>query len=60
MYAEGGVYADIDVECLRPVERFICERYNEFEVDTFVGVEIDEPAFVDHPILGSKCKSFCQ
>lgn len=25
-----------------------------------VGIEIDEPAFVEHPILGSKCKSFCQ
>jgi mannosyltransferase OCH1-like enzyme len=60
MYAEGGVYADIDVECLRPIDRFIPERYNEQEVDMIIGVEIDEPAFVDHPILGSKCKSFCQ
>ncbi|KAF2680064.1 glycosyltransferase family 32 protein [Lentithecium fluviatile CBS 122367] len=60
MYAEGGVYADIDVECLRPVDRFIPERYSEQEVDMIIGVEIDEPAFVDHPILGSKCKSFCQ
>lgn len=60
MYAEGGVYADIDVECLRPVQRFIPERYTEQEVDMIIGVEIDEPAFVDHPVLGSKCKSFCQ
>ncbi|KAF1840352.1 glycosyltransferase family 32 protein [Cucurbitaria berberidis CBS 394.84] len=60
MYAEGGVYADIDVECLRPIDRFIPERYSEQEVDMVIGVEIDEPAFVDHPILGSKCKSFCQ
>ncbi|KAF3042598.1 hypothetical protein E8E11_006322 [Didymella keratinophila] len=60
MYAEGGVYADIDVECLRPVERFIPERYNEQDIDMIIGVEIDEPAFIDHPILGSKCKSFCQ
>jgi mannosyltransferase OCH1-like enzyme len=60
MYAEGGVYADIDVEALRPVNRFIPERYNEEEVDMIVGVEIDEPAFVSHPILGSKCMSFCQ
>ncbi|KAF2256048.1 glycosyltransferase family 32 protein [Trematosphaeria pertusa] len=60
MYAEGGVYADIDVECLRPVNRFIPERYNEHDVDMIIGVEIDEPAFVDHPILGSKCQSFCQ
>jgi mannosyltransferase OCH1-like enzyme len=60
MYAEGGVYADIDVECLRPVERFIPERYNEYEVDMIIGVEIDEPAFANHPVLGSKCQSFCQ
>jgi len=60
MYAEGGVYADIDVECLRPVDRFIPERYNEQDVDMIIGVEIDEPAFADHPVLGSKCKSFCQ
>ena len=25
-----------------------------------IGVEIDEPTFADHEILGSKCKSFCQ
>lgn len=60
MYAEGGVYADIDVECLRPVQRFIPERYSKLEVDMIIGVEIDEPAFADHPVLGSKCKSFCQ
>lgn len=60
MYAEGGVYADIDVECLRPIDRFIPERYNEHEIDMIIGVEIDEPAFADHPVLGSKCKSFCQ
>lgn len=60
MYAEGGVYADIDVECLRPIHKFIPERYNEQDVDMIIGVEIDEPAFENHPILGSKCKSFCQ
>ncbi|KAJ4375765.1 hypothetical protein N0V83_001041 [Neocucurbitaria cava] len=60
MYAEGGVYADIDVECLRPIDRFIPERYNEEDVDMIIGVEIDEPAFADHAVLGSKCKSFCQ
>lgn len=60
MYAEGGVYADIDVECLRPIKRFIPERYNEHEVDMIIGVEIDEPAYINHPILGSKCQSFCQ
>jgi mannosyltransferase OCH1-like enzyme len=60
MYAEGGVYADIDVECLRPIDRFIPERYNEHDVDMIIGVEIDEPTFTEHPILGPKCKSFCQ
>jgi mannosyltransferase OCH1-like enzyme len=60
MYAEGGVYADIDVEALRPVDRFIPERYSEEEVDMIIGVEIDEPAFAKHPVLGSKCMSFCQ
>lgn len=60
MYAEGGVYADIDVESIRPIERFIPERYDEQEVDMIIGVEIDEPAWVDHPVLGSKCMSFCQ
>ncbi|PSN72313.1 alpha-1,6-mannosyltransferase Och1 [Corynespora cassiicola Philippines] len=60
MYAEGGVYADIDVECLRPIDRFIPERYDEHQVDMIIGVEIDEPAFASHPVLGSKCKSFCQ
>ncbi|KAF2124136.1 glycosyltransferase family 32 protein [Dothidotthia symphoricarpi CBS 119687] len=60
MYAEGGVYADIDVESIRPIERFIPERYDEHEVDMIIGIEIDEPAWKDHPILGSKCASFCQ
>ncbi|RSL78005.1 hypothetical protein CEP51_008586 [Fusarium floridanum] len=60
MYAQGGVYADIDVEALRPVHRFIPERYDERDIDMIVGVEIDQPDFSDHPILGKKSKSFCQ
>lgn len=60
MYAQGGVYADIDVEALRPVHRFIPERYDEQDIDMIVGVEIDQPDFSDHPILGKKSKSFCQ
>lgn len=60
MYAEGGVYADIDVEALKPVSRFIPERYDESEIDLVVGIEIDEPSFKDHPILGQKSMSFCQ
>ncbi|KAL2869153.1 glycosyltransferase family 32 protein [Aspergillus lucknowensis] len=60
MYVEGGVYADIDVEALKPLDRFIPERYDEHEVDMIIGVEIDEPTFRDHPILGQKSMSFCQ
>ncbi|KAL4791937.1 nucleotide-diphospho-sugar transferase [Aspergillus venezuelensis] len=60
MYVEGGVYADIDVEALKPIERFIPDRYDEQEVDMVIGVEIDEPDFRDHPILGQKSQSFCQ
>jgi mannosyltransferase OCH1-like enzyme len=60
MYAEGGVYADIDVEALRPVNRFIPERYSEADIDMIIGVEIDEPEFAHHPILGPKSRSFCQ
>lgn len=60
MYAEGGVYADIDVEALRPVSRFIPDRYDERDIDMIVGVEIDQPQWKDHPILGKKSMSFCQ
>lgn len=60
MYVEGGVYADIDVEDLRPIEHFIPERYQESDVDMVLGVEIDQPEFRDHPILGPKSESFCQ
>lgn len=60
MYAEGGVYADIDVEALKPVGRFIPERFDEREVDMIIGVEIDQPDFANHTILGPKSQSFCQ
>lgn len=60
MYAEGGVYADIDVEALKPISRFLPDRYRESQLDMIVGVEIDEPGFKDHPILGPKSQSFCQ
>ncbi|KAI1860504.1 hypothetical protein JX265_009903 [Neoarthrinium moseri] len=60
MYAEGGVYADIDVEALKPVHRFIPERYGEEEMDLVIGVEIDQPSFKSHPVLGKKSESFCQ
>lgn len=61
MYAEGGVYADIDVEALKPVSRFIPDhRYAEEDIDMVIGIEIDQPQFKDHPILGKKSQSFCQ
>ncbi|KAI4142315.1 MAG: hypothetical protein LQ340_007385 [Diploschistes diacapsis] len=60
MYAEGGMYVDIDVEDLKPIERFIPERYDETSVDMLIGVEIDQPEFSNHSILGKKSQSFCQ
>lgn len=60
MYAEGGIYTDIDVEAIRPIDRFIPTRYNERDIDMVVGVEIDQPEFRSHSILGGKCESFCQ
>jgi len=60
MYVEGGVYTDIDVEALRPISRFVPERYDERDINMVIGVEIDQPEFRSHPILGQKCMSFCQ
>lgn len=60
MYVDGGVYADIDVEALRPLDRFVPDRYNEKDVDMVIGVEIDQPEYKDHRILGQKSMSFCQ
>ncbi|KAG4438927.1 hypothetical protein IFR05_005607 [Cadophora sp. M221] len=60
MYAEGGVYADIDVENLRAINTWIPPQFNESDVDLVISVEIDEPAFVNHTILGQKSQSFCQ
>lgn len=60
MYIDGGVYADIDVEALRPIGRFIPQSYDEDKVNMVIGIEIDEPYFVNHPILGQKSRSFCQ
>ena len=60
MYVEGGVYADIDVEAIRPIKRFIPKIYDEAEVDMVIGIEVDEPTFAAHPVLGSKAQSFCQ
>ncbi|KAJ9143153.1 Glycosyltransferase family 32 protein [Coniochaeta hoffmannii] len=60
MYAEGGLWADIDVEAMKPMSKFIPPRYNVKDIDMVVGVEIDEPDWKDHPILGPKSRSFCQ
>ncbi|EHY60037.1 hypothetical protein HRR83_006395 [Exophiala dermatitidis] len=60
MYVEGGVYTDIDVEALKPIDRFIPSRYNEKDIDMVIGIEVDQPEFKNHTILGSKCQSFCQ
>lgn len=60
MYAEGGIWADIDVEAIRSFDHFIPKRFNEHDLDMIIGVETDEPDFKDHPVLGSKAQSFCQ
>ncbi|KAL2075982.1 hypothetical protein VTL71DRAFT_925 [Oculimacula yallundae] len=60
MYVEGGVYADIDVENLKPIDRWIPKRFAESDLDIVIGIEVDQPEFADHPILGQKSKSFCQ
>ena len=60
LYAEGGIYADIDVEAIKPFHRFVPERFDETDYDLIVGVEVDMPQFREHPILGQKSQSFCQ
>lgn len=60
MYVEGGVYADIDVEAVKPIEEWIPSNFNEGDVDLVISVEIDEPTWNDHKILGPKSQSFCQ
>jgi mannosyltransferase OCH1-like enzyme len=60
MYVEGGVYADIDVEAIRPIKKFIPKAFDEANVDMVIGIEVDEPDFASHPVLGSKAQSFCQ
>jgi mannosyltransferase OCH1-like enzyme len=60
MYVEGGVYTDIDVAALKPIDRFIPDQYDERDIDMVIGVEVDEPEFKNHLILGKKSESFCQ
>lgn len=60
MYIEGGVYADIDVEAMKPIDQWIPSHLNEADVDLVISVEIDEPTYANHTILGQKSRSFCQ
>ncbi|KAG5994955.1 hypothetical protein E4U52_000549 [Claviceps spartinae] len=60
LYAEGGLYTDIDVEAIKPFHRFIPERHREEDYDLIVGVEVDMPEYRNHRILGPKSQSFCQ
>jgi mannosyltransferase OCH1-like enzyme len=60
MYVDGGIYTDIDVEALKPIDTFIPDRYDEGAIDMVIGVEIDQPEFRNHTILGPKSQSFCQ
>lgn len=60
MYVEGGVYSDIDVEAIRPIKKFIPKAFDEADIDMVIGIEVDEPDFASHPVLGSKAQSFCQ
>ncbi|KAG5933495.1 hypothetical protein E4U53_000976 [Claviceps sorghi] len=60
LYAEGGIYTDIDVEAIKPFHRFIPERHHEEDYDLIVGVEVDMPEYRNHRILGPKSQSFCQ
>ncbi|CAG8952580.1 hypothetical protein HYFRA_00009686 [Hymenoscyphus fraxineus] len=60
MYVEGGVYADIDVEAVQPVDTWIQAPHDEGQVGLVISVEIDEPDWNKHKILGPKSQSFCQ
>ncbi|KAL3428699.1 hypothetical protein BDV09DRAFT_190736 [Aspergillus tetrazonus] len=52
MYVDGGVYMDINVNDLKPINQFIPDQYNKHDVDMVIGVEINEPDFRDHLISG--------
>ncbi|KAK5723540.1 hypothetical protein LTR15_005238 [Elasticomyces elasticus] len=60
MYVEGGLWADIDVEAIKSIDHFVPKRYSESDIDMVIGIETDEPALKDHPVLGAKAQSFCQ
>lgn len=60
LYLEGGVYADIDVEAFQPIRKFVPPPFNKADFDLVIGIEVDEPSFANHRILGPKSQSFCQ
>lgn len=60
LYAEGGIYADIDVGAIKPFSRFIPKHFDENDYDLIIGIEVDMPEFRQHNILGKKSQSFCQ
>ncbi|KAK9493871.1 hypothetical protein V1508DRAFT_414554 [Lipomyces doorenjongii] len=43
LYLYGGVYADIDVYCRKPIAEWLPEKLWKSDADIIVGVEIDEP-----------------
>ncbi|KAK9456081.1 hypothetical protein V1511DRAFT_520950 [Dipodascopsis uninucleata] len=43
LYLYGGVYADIDVYCRKPIETWVSDDIWKSNADVIVGVEIDEP-----------------
>ncbi|KAK9370666.1 hypothetical protein V1509DRAFT_651463 [Lipomyces kononenkoae] len=43
LYLYGGVYADIDVYCRKPIAEWLPENFWKSDADVVVGVEIDEP-----------------
>lgn len=58
MYVEGGVYADIDVEAMQPVEQWIPSKFDEGDVDLVISVEIDEPNHKNRKCLETPQKLF--
>ncbi|KAK9381491.1 nucleotide-diphospho-sugar transferase [Kockiozyma suomiensis] len=45
LYLYGGVYADVDVYCRKPINEWIPESMWASDADVIVGIEIDEPYF---------------
>ncbi|KAK9469088.1 hypothetical protein V1512DRAFT_203037 [Lipomyces arxii] len=43
LYLYGGVYADIDVYCRKPVDQWVPKSIWDSKADVIVGIELDEP-----------------